>query len=258
MISMFEQGAFVVNINGRPWHAVAIDEAHEMLINKACKTAIVKPNPDYISRISRYLPYRTKCLENLTSQLFPNTGKQSKQIWSPISSNSNDIITERNIMIQITSIENHSMLATNRINHMLYNPFTSYIANSNQSHDLLNFRTIGQRNFLLRISSVILKQPSTNAPIRKQHLNTFTEKKHTKQKISQLEKDKQLILSAMRKKMQFSKRTGQPIDHPDEQVIELPLALCDNSGNCLKRTNKLCYKISRKKVSVFNIICFFG
>ena len=31
---MFQQGAFVVNILGRPWHSVGVDEAHEMLINK--------------------------------------------------------------------------------------------------------------------------------------------------------------------------------------------------------------------------------
>ena len=48
LITLFHQGAFVVNIQGCPWHAVAIDEAHKMLINKSCKTSIVKPNPDYI------------------------------------------------------------------------------------------------------------------------------------------------------------------------------------------------------------------
>ncbi len=35
------QGAFVVNITGRAWHSVGIDESREMLINKSCKTAIV-------------------------------------------------------------------------------------------------------------------------------------------------------------------------------------------------------------------------
>ena len=34
---MFKQGAFVVNIRGRIWHAVGLDEAHEMLLNKKCK-----------------------------------------------------------------------------------------------------------------------------------------------------------------------------------------------------------------------------
>ena len=54
--------------------------------------------------------------------------------------------------------------------------------------------------------------------------------------------------------MQFSKRSGQPIDHPDKQVIELPLALVTILEILLK-DKKLYYKISTKKVSVFNIIC---
>ena len=69
IIGMFKQGAFVVNIKGRPWHAVAIDEAHEMLINKACKTAIVKPNPDYIKRLTTYLPYRSRPIQNISRRV---------------------------------------------------------------------------------------------------------------------------------------------------------------------------------------------
>ena len=38
----------------------------------------------------------------------------------------------------------------------------------------------------------------------------------------------------MKKKMKYSQRTGKPVEQPGEQLIELPLALCDNSGNPLK------------------------
>ena len=43
IIAMFKQGAFVVSLSGRPWHSVAIDEAHEM--NKDCKSAVMRPLP---------------------------------------------------------------------------------------------------------------------------------------------------------------------------------------------------------------------
>ena len=57
VLLMFKQGAFVVNICGRPWHSVGLDEAHEMLINKHCKMSITKPTPDYINRIAKYITY---------------------------------------------------------------------------------------------------------------------------------------------------------------------------------------------------------
>ena len=41
--AMFRQGAFVISVTGRSWHSVAIDEGHEMLINKDCKTSIIHP-----------------------------------------------------------------------------------------------------------------------------------------------------------------------------------------------------------------------
>jgi len=113
----------------------------------------------------------------------------------------------------------------------LLNPFTNKTATLQQSSDLLNFRFIGEQEFLKRVTSYILKEPSAQAPNRKRHLQTFSAGQKTTRKISQLERDKRLILSAMKKKMLFSKRTGRPIEKPGEQLIELPLAISDNDGS---------------------------
>ena len=71
----FSEGGFVVSCKGRAWHSIAVDEAHEMCINKSCKTSIVHPTQDYIHRIANYIPYRNKCLENLQEQLLPEEKK---------------------------------------------------------------------------------------------------------------------------------------------------------------------------------------
>ena len=39
----------MVSIMGHEWHCVGVDEAHKMLINRACKTSIVHPSKDYIN-----------------------------------------------------------------------------------------------------------------------------------------------------------------------------------------------------------------
>ena len=158
----------------------------------------------------------------------------AKAINSLLSSNPNDVKREENIQAQIQTIETSKLLISTDTNRGLINPFTNKEATVGQHHDLLNFRAIGQQEFLLQISSVILKQPSVNAPNRRRRLQTFSERKVTKSRITQLEKDKKLILSAMKKKFQFSRRIGEPIDKPGEQLIELPLAISDNTGSPLK------------------------
>lgn len=109
ILSMFQQGCFVISISGRAWHSVGIDEAHEMLINKESKTSIVRPHPDYINRIAHYIPYETKALENLKLELFPDAKKEEQTISSPFSSNPCDKKCELNIRAQIATIEKHSL-----------------------------------------------------------------------------------------------------------------------------------------------------
>ena len=43
-LQSLEQGAFTVNILGTKGHAVALDEAHEMCVNKDMKNALVHPS----------------------------------------------------------------------------------------------------------------------------------------------------------------------------------------------------------------------
>ena len=124
VLAMLQQGAFVMNISGRSWHSVGIDEAHEMLINKACKTAIVRPSKDYINRIAHYIPYRTKTLENLKHQIFPESKIEKATITSGFTSNFDDKKFELNVQAQISAINDHSLLIVESSNRGLVNPFT--------------------------------------------------------------------------------------------------------------------------------------
>ena len=53
----FRNGAFVASIKGNTWSSVALDESHEMCINKDVKAAIAKISDDYISKVVQYLLY---------------------------------------------------------------------------------------------------------------------------------------------------------------------------------------------------------
>ena len=58
LLDHFKNGGFVASIKGNNWSSVALDESHEMCINKDVKAAISKLSDDYISKIVQYLPYR--------------------------------------------------------------------------------------------------------------------------------------------------------------------------------------------------------
>ena len=67
----FTSGGFTVSITGRAWHSIGLDEAHEMLINKDCKKAVVHPSKEFVSRMALYFPFRSKVIHNFQSQLGP-------------------------------------------------------------------------------------------------------------------------------------------------------------------------------------------
>lgn len=69
------------------------------------------------------------------------------------------------------------------------------------------------------------------APNRTKALQTFSIKQV---KTKRVERDKKLLVSAMKNKILFSHKNGQPVDRPDEQLLEYPLSISDNTGSPLK------------------------
>ena len=202
ILTIFQQGAFVVSISGREWYSVAIDEAHEMLINRGCKSSLVKPTPDHIDRMASYLPYRSKVLENLKHEIFPEAKTKGLMTQSPYSKDRLDFKFEQNVRTMIEVTPKTAVFDIVKKNRGLFNPFSNVQATEQQSRDLLNVRTTGLKEYLLRISYYILRQPSTQAPNRKRKLHTLSEFKQVqnKRRVSQLEKDTRLVISAMKKK----------------------------------------------------------
>ena len=99
--NFFQKGAFVVSITGHDWHCVGVNEAHEMLINKVCKTSIMHPTKDYISRITHYLPYWARCIDNIKKELFVEDSTQNNEPTSLISRVPAHKKSEENIITQI-------------------------------------------------------------------------------------------------------------------------------------------------------------
>ena len=248
VLTMLQHGGWVVSVTGRPWHSVGVDEAHEMLINRQCKASVTKPSADYMHRMATYLTHRSKVLENIKQQLLPEMfNKKSDKTVSPFSASKSDYILEKNIRDQIQIIKESHMFEKIVGNRGLQNLFTRKHATPEQSHDLLSFRGIGQCEFMLYVSFHILNKPSTQAPNRRHCLQTFSDKKRIGKKLTQAEKDRRLLVSAMKKKIEHSQKTGKPIEQPGEQLLDKPMSLCDSEGNPLKGQKSYTTKYLEKR-----------
>ena len=80
-------------------------------------------------------------------------------------------------------IKENSMLPTGSDNLGLHNFLSRTPATPEQTHDLFNFRTIGQQQFEAHVNYRILRHPSVSAPERRERL-------HAMKKAKQIDKEK--------------------------------------------------------------------
>ena len=249
VLSHLQKGGFTVSIRGRAGHSVSIDEAHEMCINKDCKEYITRPSADYINRTAIFLPIRAKAIKNIEKQAFSD--KKSANSVSPKSITSIHGTglshkLEMNVRSQIQKLELSSITPSNT-NSSLQHLFNKKDLSSDQSHDLMNFRQIGQTEFERRVQYFILRTPSVKTPKRLKRLLTFTERRSRRKKVSDIEKERKLQIECWKKRVAYATSTGVHMDSAYEQCIELPRAIATPDGHPIKGTKSNTTKVLEKR-----------
>lgn len=69
VLQHLQKGAISVRLTKGTGHAVGLDEVK---INKDAKFAVVRPSKELMERISNFMPFRAKCLNNLKNHLAMN------------------------------------------------------------------------------------------------------------------------------------------------------------------------------------------
>ena len=146
VLSNLQQGGFTVSILGRQCHSIAIDEAHEMCINREYKVFVTRPSADYINRIALFLPIRAKAMKNAEKELFPERkNKIINEITTIQSTESESKKLEGNICSMLQKQGTSTLANVSEALHHLFNPKT---LSSEQIQDLLNVRDVGQKSMI--------------------------------------------------------------------------------------------------------------
>jgi len=233
ILNCLKLGGFTVNITGQKWHAVALDEAHEMCINKDLKAAVVRPTDAYLQKTTLFFNDRIKAYKNLIEQLFQgknktNTDYNSITDTTPLSKHQEENIEQMILGIQTNQLFQFQHTSTNR---GIVNVFTSQKATPEQASDMLNFHRIGKQSYETYVKHFILKQPSsTDAKVRQHRLLTMKPTKSKQKKSSQKEKETKQVIQCLRRKLAWCKHNSQADINSEQQYSLYPRALADEDG----------------------------
>lgn len=243
VVDGFRAGGFTVKLKGEIGHAVALDECHEMCINRDLKMAVVRPSTAYLKKTTSFFSYRIKAHKQLTTQLFPSFQlPENNAVWD------NTIVTkhwEENVSKMRSIVIEHCLFNTQtESDRGLLNVFTNTKATLEQAHDILNARKIGHESYINYITYYLLQLPSMNAPIRRKQLLTMAPAKITKRKMTQKEREQRETIKCMRKRLAWCNQTGEKFDESEEQYSVLPRSLANfdcspQKGSKSKWTDKL-------------------
>ena len=138
--------------------AVALDEAHEMCVNKDLKSAVIRPTQAYLQKTTLFFNYRIVAYKNLIKQLFPERASNSPSTESITDSTKDALHWEENIR-QVCSLvhSNHLLPPKLEYNRGLVNVFTGQKATPEQTKDMLTFHQIGDQSFQHYVKHRILQ-----------------------------------------------------------------------------------------------------
>ena len=232
ILECLKEGGFTVKLNEGIGHAIALDEAHEMCINRDLKMAVARPTLPYLRKTNFFFSYRIKAQKQLTTQLFPTsqeeTGTASNTIVDTTATTKH---WNANVISMQQTISGHNLLPHTTSERGIVNEFTGVKATPEQAHDMLKAREIGENHYKHYITHHIIQLSSSNAPVRKQRLLTMAPLKATKLRMSQKEREERETNKYLRRRLEWCNRTGQTFDEEREQYTLLPRALADHEGN---------------------------
>jgi hypothetical protein len=175
VIDALKEGLWTTNISGLPFRSIALDEAHEQMINRDLKMSLSRaPGPENVLLKTNTLNLRSRTLKILKEQIDLGTrnNNQSKPGHGQNPHKHLEIHVQNAQMMLLSSkrLEGKPIDGQDQLWHLFKEEFASL-----QSElDLLTCRETGERLVTSYIAHSILRQPSSKQqPLKKQLLKGF-------------------------------------------------------------------------------------
>ena len=137
LLKALKDGGFVVSLRGRTCHSIGVDEAHEMCINKDCKMCITKPSADYIQRVAKFLPVRSRAIKNFEKQVYTEREEtDANNIKSLFTKHEAEKKQQMNVECQENRLASSQL--NNTSDNILQHLFMTKKLTPEQEHDLVN------------------------------------------------------------------------------------------------------------------------
>lgn len=233
VLKCLKNGGFTVSITGQRWCAVALDEAHEMCINKDLKAAVIRPTKSYLQKTTLFFNYRIKAYKNIIHELFPERDIKQTTSNTIIDSSPQTCHSEENIKQMCLFIRTKNLFVTSpTTNRGILNVFSGQKATPEQETDMINFRRIGRQAYFDYIKHHILQQPSfVKVPLRRHKLLTMKPTKSRIKRCNPKEQEARQVIKCLRRRLAWCNHGNLQCDVSEEQYSVFPRALADENGN---------------------------
>ena len=149
VLQCLRNGGFTVSMSGRRRCTIALDEAHEMCINKDLKAAVTHPTKSNLQKQNIIFNYHIKAHKNIIHELFPER-KSNQPPSNAILDSTPQIYQSKGNVKQMCSLvrTNNLLTITPSHNRGILNVFSGEKATLEQETDMLNFHQIGTQAYL--------------------------------------------------------------------------------------------------------------
>ena len=229
VLDFLKADGFTVQIRGDKWKAVALDEAHEMCINKDLKAAITYPTESYLQKTSLFLNTRIESQKKILQDLFLERNDNVTESSTLVDNSASNKGVEDNIMAMMKVISDKKLFQHSP-GRILSNPFSCQEASNEQRHDLLSFCKIGEEATQQYINHHLIKQSSSSTTVHRKKLLTMSSQAPKRKRKTNKEKESEVVIRSLPTRLAWCKRNNQAFSFDDDVYSVFPRALCDENG----------------------------